>query len=157
MSQKAVEPPIHLSARETAMARRDDALKRVMTDDIDAIAQYRERSPWLFLEAWKQGVSLVGEKYFSTHPALATSATSLESITDKQQLIPNLKLIETDIAQLSGSEAALLAVMCSFYNSRQGGKLMRSLGIEGMAEVSQQMSLAGNQVVARLLVHFTDW
>ncbi len=157
MSQKAVEQPIHLSAREMAMKRRDEALKSMASDSIDAIAQYREKSPWLFLEAWKQGVNIVGEKYFSAHPSLTEAVTSQESITDKQQLIPNLKLIEADIAQLSGSEAALLAVMCSFYNSRQGGKLMRGLGIEGMAEVSQQMSLAGNQVVARLLVHFTEW
>ncbi len=114
-----------------------------------------------FLNAWIDGVRQVGEAYFHHRAPVSDismkSASSLEDVTNKWQVSPYYEYILENIGVLSGGDAALLATMCSFYNSEWGGELMREVGLNGMADVSAKLDLEGNKIVADLLVNYTGW
>ena len=144
-----------------------------MSNDIDEVTLARIRkerdvalahsyeAPAKFVAAWVQGVKIIGQQYFECKKPMfgdvATEPKTLDHVTDKNQLVPNWELIEKNIYAISGGEAALLAVMCSFYNSEWGGKMMQELGLQGMADLSAKLDLKSNQVVADLLVSYTGW
>lgn len=124
--------------------------------------EHAEVAPQRFLDAWKKGVAIVGISYFKCEtPLLADQvvepAVSLDEVTTKWQVSPDYEYILENIGVLSGGEAALLATMCSFYNSEWGGELMREVGLNGLADVSAKLDLEGNQIVADLLINYTGW
>jgi hypothetical protein len=72
-----------------------------------------EERPQRFLEAWKNGIRLVGEHYFKIKG-------TLDSASNKWDLEPDKTAIEHSIYKISSGQATLLAVMYSFYNSQDG-------------------------------------
>jgi len=119
------------------------------------------KAPALFLEAWVRGVKIVGLRFFECKQPLCDDpvdvVSTIDLVTDKAQLTPKWEYIEKNIGVLSGGEAALLAVMCSFYNSEWGGKLMRGIELYGMADICGKLDRAENQVVADLVVNYSGW
>lgn len=134
----------------------EDTLAR-LSKERDEAAAHSQAAPGLFLSAWIAGIRVVGENYFTHNPRFSEPAKSLNEVTDKWQVIPNNDLIEKSMGALSSGEAALLAVMCSFYNSEWGGQIMQDLGIHGLADVSARLDLKGNKIVAKLLLNYTGW
>jgi len=135
-------------------------LARIRKERDEELAHSYE-APGLFVAAWVRGVRIVGEGFFECKKPLygedITAPDSLEDVTDKNQLAPKWDYVEKNIYALSSGEAALLAVMCSFYNSEWGGKMMQELGLQGMADVSAKLDLKANQVVADLLINYSGW
>lgn len=135
-------------------------LKRMRQERAEALA-HSEVAPTLFLDAWKKGVNIVGKEFFESKQPLMESNTEpadiLSQVTDKWQLTPRWEFIEQRIGVLSGGEAALLAVMCSFYNSEWGGKLMRDIGIEGMADINAKLDPKETKIIADLLINYSGW
>ncbi len=130
-------------------------LARMRKEREEAIA-HSQVAPTRFLAAWIVGVSIIGEEWF-TQGKSAVKPASLDQATDKWQLIPNWDLVSERISVLSSGEAALLAVMCSFYNSEWGGELMRNMGIQGMADISGTLDLRERKVLSELLLNYTGW
>ena len=132
------------------------ALHRIQKKREEAIIHSQE-APMKFLSAWVSGVRVIGEGYFTHNERFGDKAPCLDKVTDKWQVIPNRVFVEENIGVLSGGEARLLAVMCSFYNPEWGGKLMQDLGIQGMADISGNLDLKCNKIVASLSVNYTGW
>ena len=132
---------------------RDEQLARAMAHS--AVA------PGKFLEAWLKGVKVVGEAYFEHKAPLydptITPAASLAEVTNKWQVKANWAFVENAIGVLSHGEAALLAVMCSFFNAEWGGELMQGLGLRGMADVAGKLDLEEREIVAALLLYYEGW
>lgn len=146
-----------MSTDEITKARMRKALQE-QRERYDAHYQVAEAR---FLETWIKGVKLVGEAYFE-HKAPVYGpdippAASLDEVSNKWQVKPNYDLINKSIGVLSGGEAALLAVMCSFYNAEWGGKLMQDLGLRGMADVASKLDLDGREIVGVLLMYYGGW
>ena len=131
-------------------------LKRVRKEREETIIHGQE-APMKFLSAWVSGVHVIGEGYFTHNERFADKAPCLDKVMDKWQVIPNCGFIEENIGVLSGGEAKLLSVMCSFYNPEWGGKLMQDLGIKGMADISGNLDLNCKKIVAALLLNYTGW
>ena len=136
-------------------------MRRNMQEQMAAAQKHHAIAPQRFLAAWIKGVRIVGESYFHHDAPLSDRnlqpAASLDTVTSKWQVSPNYEYILKNISVLSGGEAALLATLCSFYNSEWGGELMREVGLNGMADVSAKLDLDGNQIVADLLINYTGW
>ncbi len=136
-----------------------------MIDEVTLALAHKEReeaiahsqvAPSKFLAAWVAGVNIIGEEWF-TQGNSAVKPDSLCQTTDKWQQIPNWDLVNERIGVLSSGEAALLAVMCSFYNSNFGGDLMRNIGIQGMADISGALGLRERKILSELLLNYTGW
>ena len=118
---------------------------------------HSQAAPGRFLAAWIAGIRIVGKICFTHNPSFTAPASSLDAVTDKWQVIPDRDVVNERIGMLSSGEAALLAVMCSFYNAEWGGQMMQDLGIRGMADISAKLDLEANHLVADLLVNYTGW
>jgi len=138
---------------EVTLAR----IKKIQEENI----KHSLEAPTLFLEAWKRGAKIVGLRFFECKQPLGSDPVNIvgtiDLVTDKAQLTPKWDYIENNIGILSGGEAALLAVMCSFYNSEWGDELMRDLGLLGMANICGKLDRTENQIVADLVVNYSGW
>jgi len=114
------------------------------------IMEKSEKAPTLFLEAWKQGVTLIGGEFFNQKNPLST-------IKDKNELRPNYEYIHENIWVMSSGKKVLLALMCSFYNSVWGGDLITEVGIKGMSDISAKLDYESLDVVSELLVNYHGW
>ncbi|MCW9012304.1 MAG: hypothetical protein OQL06_00860 [Gammaproteobacteria bacterium] len=110
-----------------------------------------------FLNAWLEGVKIVGESWFTFNPTFCQKAESLNEAKSKWQVMPNYELVNERIGVLSGGEVALLAAMRSFYNAEWGGKLMQDGGLQGLADLSGKLDLQGNRIIAELMINYTGW
>jgi len=108
------------------------------------------KAPSQFLEAWKQGVNIIGGKFFN-------QKNPLNTIKDKNELRPNYEYIHENIWVISSGQKALLALMCSFFNSSWGGDLMNEVGIKSMSDVSTKLDYESLDVVTELLTNYHGW
>ncbi len=103
-----------------------------------------------FLAAWKSGIKLVGAQYFHI-------VGSVESATNKWDLMPNRALIEHSLHQVSKGQAILLAVMYSFYNGDDGQLYLEQLGYPNISDIAAHLDKEEVAVVADLLVNYSGW
>lgn len=110
-------------------------------------------APQAFFEAWKRGVELAGPNYFgSTDYEL----NHLVHATNKDHLRPILLRIADDLGVLSGGERLFLSAMVSFYDSREGGAMLKRCGFEGLSDLGR-LDLQRRQIVADLLLNYDGW
>jgi len=126
----------------------------------DSICHNRE-APAKFLKAWLQGVKVIGWEFFQYNSPLNNSSAppvkSIEDVTNKWQVCPNSEYIIGNIGVIPNYHAILLASMCSFYNSNWGGELMRSVGINGLADISARLDTHDSKIIAELLINYNGW
>lgn len=108
-------------------------------------------APRHFFQAWKQAVLLAGPGYFGD----GNRASAIEA-RDKWALCPNVPLIQSAIGAMSHGEQVFIAALVSFYNDQTGGRLLRRVGVNGLADFglldSQRRTL-----LAHLLIHYSGW
>src|SRR5690606_15180967 len=104
--------------------------KQAMFDEIARTNQHFSTAPLAFLHAWKRGVELVGPSLFGK----GTQAC-LDQAADKWDLCPNVDTISNIIGVMSSGEKVFLAAMVSFYNSKDGGALLKRVGVHGLADL----------------------
>ena len=104
-----------------------------------------------FFEAWKRGVELAGVQWFGDG-----SREALQRATEKWDLCPKVTYINKTINVLSSGERLFLAALVSFYNSHDGGKLLKRCGFEGLSNFSG-LDSGRTQVIADLLVNYRGW
>ena len=108
-------------------------------------------APAAFLRAWKQGVELAGVRFFGNG-----TRRDLDVATRKWDLCPNLTLIDNAINVMSPGEAIFLASLVSFYDSEDGGRLLRRVGVDGLSDLGR-LDLKHRTIIADLLLHYTGW
>jgi len=57
---------------------------------------------------------------------------------------------------LSSGQRMFLSAMASFYNSREGGALLKRCGFEGLSDFGG-LDLERRKVIADLTLHYTGW
>lgn len=121
------------------------------------VAQSRYQSaPGLFLNTWKKGVTMAGERLFTNHqdyPALV----SIDAATDKQQLIPNHEAVNEYLEVASTGEALFVAVMYSFYSSVEGDVMCRDQGYQGLGDIACGLDYEQHQIIIDLMRYHTGW
>lgn len=136
-----------------------DESKREMDERLAAGVQrlreeraFYDGAPARFFYAWKQAAELAGPQYFGDG-----SRDGVGRASAKNDLRPNLELIQSSIGVISSGQAAFLAVLYSFYNDRDAVPLLQEAGIQGMADIASRLDLEHRKVVAELLLTYTGW
>lgn len=117
-----------------------------------AEAEARERhATEAFFDAWKHGVELAGVRFFGqgTRDAFDLALT-------KWDLCPNVRLIKAAIGPMSAGEKVFLAALVSFYDARDGGALLRRVGVQGLSDLGG-LDAQRREVIASLLLHYHGW
>lgn len=113
--------------------------------------QQQALSPEQFFQAWKKAVLLAGPHYFGIE-----CRSDINMVRSKWDLCPDVPLIESAIGAMSHGEQVFIAALVSFYNDQTGGRLMRRVGVNGLADFglldSQRRTL-----LAHLLIHYSGW
>lgn len=120
-------------------------------DQITRNLRHFDQAPAAFFQAWKRGVKLVGFAYFGDG-----TRDQWERAADKWQLRPNVEYIRKAIGAMSSGEKVFLAAMVSFYNSNDGGALLKRVGIQGLADLGG-LDLERREVIAALILYYTGW
>ncbi|MBV59847.1 MAG: hypothetical protein CMH65_00930 [Nevskiales bacterium] len=121
---------------------------------LDQIARERAHfvnAPSAFFQAWKQGVAMAGPRLFGDG-----TREGWERSSDKWDLCPKTSLIKRTIGAMSSGEKVFLAALVSFYNSREGGALLKRCGVVGLADLGG-LDLERRQVITGLLLNYTGW
>jgi len=108
-------------------------------------------APVQFFQAWKRGVELAGPQFFGREPR-----ADLDRAATKWDLVPKMTLIEKAIGAMSGGEKVFIAALTSFYNSEDGGRLLRRVGVNGFADL-HNLDLQRRTVIADLLLNYSGW
>ncbi|MBF3412646.1 hypothetical protein ACGY7B_04730 [Burkholderia pseudomallei] len=117
-----------------------------------AEAEARERhATEAFFDAWKHGVELAGVRFFGKGTREAFDLALI-----KWDLCPNVGLIKQAIGPMSSGEKVFLAAMVSFYDARDGGALLRRVGVHGLSDLSG-LDAERREVIASLLLHYAGW
>jgi hypothetical protein len=116
----------------------------------EAVARERHATE-AFFDAWKHGVALAGVRFFGkgTREAFDFART-------KWDLCPNVRLIKAAIGPMSAGEKVFLAAMVSFYDPRDGGALLRCVGVQGLSDLGG-LDAQRREVIASLLLHYAGW
>lgn len=126
-------------------------LREQLFGQIDFESRYFQSAPERFFAAWKRAVSLAGIAYFGTG-----TKSALDLATKKWDLTPNLERISDAIGVLSSGERVFLAALVSFYNSEDGGRLLKRVGVEGLADLGG-LDLQRRTLIAALILNYAGW
>tara|TARA_R110002020_G_scaffold142060_3_gene314033 strand:- start:41561 stop:41953 length:393 start_codon:yes stop_codon:yes gene_type:complete len=125
--------------------------EQAIFDEIARNDLHFSKAPDAFFHAWKRGVELVG-------PGLFGNGTQecLNLAVDKWDLCPNVTVIKKTIGAMSSGERVFLAAMVSFYNSKDGGALLKRVGVHGLADLGG-LDLERRKIIAALILNYTGW
>ena len=124
------------------------------SDVLDQIAleqQHFTDAPRAFFEAWKRGVEIAGPEWFGDG-----TPDGLQQATNKWHLRPRVLLLNDALDVLSSGQRMFLSAMVSFYNSREGGAMLKRCGFEGLSDLGG-LDLERRKVIAYLVLHYTGW
>jgi hypothetical protein len=117
-----------------------------------AEADARERhATEAFFDAWKHGVELAGVRFFGHG-----TREAFDLALNKWDLCPDIRLIKAAIGPMSAGEKIFLAAMVSFYDARDGGALLRRVGVDGLSDLGG-LDAERRQVIASLLLYYAGW
>lgn len=85
-----------------------------------------DAAPQAFFEAWKRGAQIAGHEWFGDG-----TREGLQRATTKWDLRPNMLMLNDALGVLSSGQRMFLSAMVSFYNSREGGAMLKRCGFEG--------------------------
>lgn len=94
-------------------------LRQSVPLNMDATSNYISNKAFLFLEAWKRSVQLIGIKYFGD--GTEQGFQNAQCIWD---LRPNIPLINQKIASLDIEERKFLIFFVSMYDEHAAGNLL---------------------------------
>lgn len=134
-----------------------DTLDEAARQEIAQELEHFSHAEAHFLAAWKRGVLLAGPQYFGTrnHAGCAGRA-DVDRATTKWDLCPQMDLIAPAIGVMSPAEQRFLAALTSFYNSEDGGRLLRRAGFRGFADLGG-LDFKRRTVLAALVLSYAGW
>ncbi|KAB2317912.1 hypothetical protein F8A86_13375 [Betaproteobacteria bacterium SCN1] len=110
-----------------------------------------DAAPQAFFEAWKRGAQIAGHEWFGDG-----TREGLQRATTKWDLRPNMLMLNDALSVLSSGQRMFLSAMVSFYNSREGGAMLKRCGFEGLSDFGG-LDLERRQVIADLTLHYNGW
>jgi len=110
-----------------------------------------DAAPQAFFEAWKRGAQIAGHEWFGDG-----TREGLQRATTKWDLRPNMLMLNDALGALSSGQRMFLSAMVSFYNSREGGAMLKRCGFEGLSDFGG-LDLERRQVIADLTLHYNGW
>lgn len=125
--------------------------EQAIFDEIARNDLHFSKAPQAFFHAWKRGVELVGPGLFSNG-----TQECLNLAVDKWDLCPNVAVIKKTIGAMSSGERVFLAAMVSFYNSKDGGALLKRVGVHGLADLGG-LDIERRKIIAALILNYTGW
>ncbi|MGQ0697516.1 MAG: hypothetical protein ACT4PZ_04665 [Panacagrimonas sp.] len=129
----------------------NSSLPQEVLDQIALERAHFANAPSAFFQAWKRGVAIAGPRLFGDG-----TREGWERSSDKWDLCPKTSLIKRTIGAMSSGEKVFLAALVSFYNSREGGALLKRCGVVGLADLGG-LDLERRKVIAGLLLHYSGW
>lgn len=126
----------------------------VPSEVLDQIAlehQHFADAPQAFFEAWKRGAEIAGAEWFGDG-----TREGLQRASSKWDLRPNMLMLNDALGVLSSGQRMFLSAMVSFYNSREGGAMLKRCGFEGLSDLGG-LDLERRKVIADLTLHYTGW
>lgn len=108
-------------------------------------------APQHFFQTWQQAVLLAGPVYFGNGKRASATAAR-----DKWELRPNVPLIESAIGAMSHGEQVFIAALISFYDDDTGGRLLRRVGVNGLADFGL-LDARRRALIANLIIHYSGW
>jgi hypothetical protein len=129
----------------------NQSLPQEVRDQIELEHQHFEAAPQAFFEAWKRGVRIAGHEWFGDG-----TRDGLQHAKTKWDLRPKLMMLNDALGVLSSGQRMFLSAMVSFYNSREGGAMLKRCGFEGLADLGG-LDLERRKVIADLSLHYTGW
>jgi len=124
--------------------------QQAIFDEIARNDLHFSKAPDAFFHAWKRGVELVGPDLFNG------TQECLDLAEDKWGLCPNVAVIRKTIGAMSSGERVFLAAMVSFYNSKDGGALLKRVGVHGLADLGG-LDLERRKIIATLILNYSGW
>lgn len=126
-------------------------LPRELISQIAMEEHHFATAPQAFFEAWKRGVKLAGIEWFGNG-----TQENFEHASSKGDLRPRILMLNDALGVLSSGQRLFLSSMVSFYNSREGGAMLKRCGVEGLADLGK-LDLQRRQVIADLLLNYNGW
>lgn len=114
------------------------------------IREHEMRAEERFLIAWKRGVLLLGLEFFNVE-------CNIHEITDKSQLTPDIEYINQVIGGYSHGSQILLGLMCSFYNSEEGQKILNKVGAPNLIDALAIIDFNAREIIGELWLNYTGW
>ncbi|MCG8277420.1 hypothetical protein [Stenotrophomonas sp. NLF4-10] len=108
-------------------------------------------APDAFFKAWKRGAEIAGPEWFGDG-----TREGLEQATSKWDLRPNMLLLNDALGVLSSGQRMFLSAMVSYYNSREGGAMLKRCGFEGLSDLGG-LDLERRKVIADLTLNYNGW
>jgi len=127
------------------------ALPQEVLDQIKLENQHFAAAPQAFFEAWKRGVNIAGAEWFGDG-----TREGLQCATTKWDLRPNMLMLNDALGVLSSGQRMFLSAMVSFYNSREGGAMLKRCGFEGLSDFGG-LDLERRKVIADLTLNYNGW
>lgn len=128
----------------------DSSLTQELLDQIAREQAHFANASSAFFQAWKRGVAIAGPHLFGDG-----TREGWERAGDKWELRPKTSFIKRAIGPMSPAEKKFLAALVSFYNSHEGGALLKRAGFEGFADLG--LDLERRKVIADLLLNYNGW
>lgn len=119
----------------------------------EEMAKMRDRAaemPSRFLNAWVCGVKKLGADYFDLKCPLA-------EIDNKWQACPKTEFILKIAASKGHGQAALLGLMCSFYNSEDGQKILEKVNLPNFVDALAILDEESREIVNELWLNYQGW
>jgi hypothetical protein len=120
-------------------------------DSIAREERHFDVAPEVFLSVWKRGVAFAGAHLFGEGPE-----ADLELSTTKWDLCPKVRVISRALRRLPPLEQLFLATLVSFYNDRDGGRLLKRTGFRGLLDFAP-LDTPHRAVLAGLILNYTGW
>lgn len=125
--------------------------EQAIFEEIARTDRHFSNAPRAFLHAWKRGVALIGPTLFGDG-----TQECMNLAVDKWDLCPNVTVIKKTIGAMSSGERVFLAAMVSFYNAKDGGALLKHVGVHGLADLGG-LDAERREVIAALILNYTGW
>lgn len=103
-----------------------------------------------FLTAWKRGIRKLGSQYFELKCPVI-------EIIDKWQACPKTLFILEIATRISHGQAARLGLMCSFYNSEGGQKILENVSLPNFVDALAILDDEGQEIISELMRYYTGW
>lgn len=122
------------------------------TESVLGMVDQSGPGPEYFLEAWKEGVEIAGQNFF------IVKSGSVEGADDRDDLRPNLEVVESSIGVLSPGERVFILSMYQFFCASDVVRMCSETGIEfpTLTDVSY-MDSKRRKVITRLIESYSGW
>jgi len=129
-------------------SRRFDKFSREFGEFTEANSEYFNDADERYLEAWKQGIRLVGHEYFNS-----TGISNYSVATDISQVLPNKEIIDRLFSE-NDIDSNLLILMCCLADNEYCTGLLEKMG-KSFSDLVRSLDYLQRGVFKELVANIT--